>query len=419
MPKQKTLNDWVSQVVGAVNTSFADSDRAAYGELAPDVVAWPGSVEEIVSVLQAARDAGAEVAVAGSGTRTLHHWPARDGDNADDQRPRIALDTSRLANILRVDDTSQLVECQTGLQLRYLEDALQRQGLTLGSFPDSMYRSTLGGVLGDPPPLAYSALTGPLHESCLAITAVTPEGDVVSTRVAPRRAAGPDISRIYVGSGAALGVMVSAVMRVHNVPEAKMARAFLFPGPAPALSCARAMLAGGLRPARLRVMGNERSAAQVVMKQFPIKAALAVAFEGAAELVALDARRAEELAAEHEGGELPQQFADHWAERYPDPGEEEYHRSWAPVLHSDAAAAGEAVSRELAEDLHCVCYDQFSPHRCNIWSSIAEGVPEERLERALVAAKLSPARHGRRAPLAQRVRQQLDPTGMMLSPKWH
>ncbi|MBW2732778.1 MAG: FAD-binding oxidoreductase [Deltaproteobacteria bacterium] len=423
MPKRTLLKDWVSRVVGAVNTSFADTDRSSYGELHPDVVAWPGSVEEISSVLQTAHDANAEVAVAGSGSRTRERWPKRNnGKRADDQRPRIVLDTSRLTNILEVDETSQLVECQTGLELRHLEEALRRHGLTLGPFPDSIFTSTLGGVLGDPPPLAYSSLRGPLHGSCLGVTTVTPLGNVIATRVAPRRAVGPDISRLYIGSGATLGVLVSAVIRVYSLPETNMARAFLFPSAASALECAREMLAHDMRPARLRVMANEHSAGEVVMKQFPAQAALTLVFEGCAELVELDARRAEEIAAEHSGSELPQQLADHWAERYPDPNPEHLCHAWAPVRHSTAVAAGKAAADVLGNTVHGISYDQFSPHGCHMWLSVPEEVDKERLAEACTSAGLSPRgrrhTHARQHPLTQRLRQQLDPTRMMLSPEW-
>ncbi len=49
------------------------------------------------------------------------------------------------------------------------------------------------------------------------------------TRVAPRRATGPDLSRALCGSEGTIGFITSAVLRIHKKPEARLVAAYLLP----------------------------------------------------------------------------------------------------------------------------------------------------------------------------------------------
>jgi FAD/FMN-containing dehydrogenase len=447
MAHREQITAWISRVVGAVHTSLAETDLAAYGPLQPDVVAWPGSPDEIIEVLTAARETAAQVAVTGSASRAFHAWPKKD------KRPRVALDTSRLTNILRIDQTSLLVESQCGIRLEHLEEALRRQGLTLGAYPDSVFASTLGGILADPSPLAYTPRAGHLIDNCVAVQAVTPLGELVEMRLAPRRAVGPDLRHLYVGSGGTLGVITSAVLRVRHVTTSRTALAFVFPDATSALMAGRDLLAHGIRPERLRIMADPKTATALVDEHFKLKAALGLVLDGPRDLMQVERLAAEQLVAARKGSELPQEYADRWMTSYPDPSfrgsddddaaESHGIRAFVKLRYSQASAAlarlddarlgtlpadapadAEATDAVLLRDVW-IYFDQLSLHDFTLWVCAHAKCSHAALAKLLEEASLQPGRHRRRAAeghasaLAYRLRQELDPAHIMLSPKWH
>lgn len=419
LPAVPDLQQTLARVVGAVHTSFADTDRADYGDLAPDAVVWPGAADEIVELLRAAKPAAASVAVSGAGTRARHRWPPPDG------RLRIVLDTRRLTNILRLDETALLVQSQCGIQLRILEEALRREGLTLGPLPVSVLDSTLGGLLADPTPLAYSPLAGAVVDACVGVSVATPTGGLLETRISPRRATGPDVSRLYLGSGGALGVLTDAVLRVRRLPEHEQAVLFLFPDPTAALECAREALAHGIRPARLQVLGNEPATRALLGGAFALPAGLAVLLSAPAELVEVQLRSLEDLAQQRGGSELPRQDADRWRTTHPDPVSRQQRRAQAFLPHGRATAVLPQLLETATEGRLRLVLDQIGAQGCLVWigqEEPAEGADEATnsdLQAILAALGLRPRRARHASALAERLRTQLDPTHILLSPRWH
>jgi len=411
------LSSLLARAVGAVHTSYADSDRAAYGELAADVVIWPGAAEEIVEVIRAVRGGGAQLAITGEGSQARHRWPKKDG------RFRVALDTQRLTNIMRLDETSLLVQSQCGIQLRFLEDALRREGLTLGPLPDSMYASTLGGVLADPPAVAYSPLAGALIDACIGVTVATPQGNLLETRISPRSATGPDISRLYLASGGALGVITDAVLRVRRRSEQESAQVFRFPNAEAALEQAREVLALSMRPARMRVLGNAAAARAALSSQaFAVDASLALTFSGPPELVSAQRARVEASAKQRGGSELPQQIADRWARDHTDPVPREQPRAHAFVPHSAACTVLKRLRERLPAE-HAIVCDQIVARGTTLWlgataETAASAAPTDP-HALLREVDLEPRRTQQPSPVADRLREKLDPQRILLSPRWH
>ncbi|PID39551.1 MAG: hypothetical protein CSA65_09610 [Proteobacteria bacterium] len=417
MTGSKVLSSLLSRVVGAVHTSFADSDREAYGDLAPDVVIWPGAADEIVEVLRAQRGE-AQIAVTGAGTRARHRWPPPDG------RPRIALDTQRLSNILRLDETSLLVQSQCGIQLRFLEDALRRDQLTLGPLPDSMYTSTLGGVLADPPPLAYSPLCGALHEACIGVTVATAAGGLLETRISPRSATGPDLARLYLASAGALGVIADAVLRVQRLPEDQTPLLFDFDEPGAAIASAAKALALGVRPARLQVQIGKPATHPIAGESFSRQAILATQIAGPTTLLRAQRQQLEQVVAEHGGSELPRRLADRWATQHDDPVPRTQPRTQAFLPFSQVEARLARLRQALGEMPATLVCDQFTMQGSNLW--LGSPRPEDGptldrpgLEALLKGAGLSARRARHESGVARALRRTLDPQQVLLSPRWH
>ena len=416
MSENQQLEACVARIVGAVHISLAETDRAAYGELMPDLVVWAGAPDEIVSVLEAAAETGAEVAIVGPGSSRSgrHRWPQC---RTDSSRPRIALDTGRLSNILRLDDTSLLVESQGGITLRFLEDSLQRQGLTLGTFPGSVFDASLGGLLADPSPLATSSSYGPLHEGCIGLRVVTAAGALIESRVAPRRATGPDLAQLFIGGAGALGVITSAVMRVHRRPESLRPLAFHAPNAALALKATQQLFARGIAPQRLQLFANRSAASLLVAHAFPLQSAVALELGGPRECVALAQLRSNEIFAELGGGDLPQEYADRWATSFPEPGFGSTTSFAVPFRYSTLTPAIEALAARLEGPTDYLSCEQLSAHGGHLWLA-----SDEAARASLEALARDAGRSGggapRRTKLARQLRDAIDPARRLLSPRW-
>ena len=114
MTDQETIASRLAEIVGATHVSSAPTDVDAYGGLDPSLVVWPGAASEVARVLRSCTEMGVAVGVSAGGTRATRHWPVH-GD-----RPRIALDTRRMLNILEVDELSLTVHSQCGIELGHL-----------------------------------------------------------------------------------------------------------------------------------------------------------------------------------------------------------------------------------------------------------------------------------------------------------
>ena len=92
-----------------------------------------------------------------------------------------------------------------------------------------MLTSSLGGILAVRTPGKSSARHGFFEDAVVGVSAVLADGRTVHTRVAPRRATGPDLARALCGSEGTIGFITSAVLRIHPRPESRLVAAYLLP----------------------------------------------------------------------------------------------------------------------------------------------------------------------------------------------
>ncbi len=404
--------DDLAAIVGATHVSSAPADVEAYCGLEPFVVVWPGSPTEVARVLKVCSDNWVAAGTAGYGARASSHWPVSDG------RLRVALDTRRMTNILDLDEVALTAQCQCGIQMRHLEEALRRQGLTLGPFPVEIQASTLGGLLSAPSPTGHSPQTGWLEEACLALTIAQPDGTLVHTRVAPRKAVGPDISRFFIGSRGGLGVIATATLRVRRIPEAEQVIAFSLPDLATALALARQALVEGVQPARMRLLGQGQVAEELGQKAGEIQAAVMVVLAGPPALLEVERRVLEGLVREVGGEGIHSALADRWWVR---------RSAWPDVPGPSPTRAGARVSYSCFPDVLdqlpavvkrkplLVWCDEVTLQGATLWvASWAEGQPTRTALRSLLLdAGLDPIRFDF-PPLMDELRRQLDPEETMV-----
>ncbi len=256
----------------------------------PCWVVWPGSAAEVARVVRVARDAGLAIVPYGSGT-SLSGGAAAGWD-----RPTVVVDTKRMDQVLEVDETSLLVHCQAGVTGRTLDEVLGPRRLLVPHLISSFSISTVGGWLAAAGAGGGASRFGSIRQICAGLTAVLPDGAVVHTKVAPRRAVGPDLAQLLIGSEGSLALVTSAFLRLVRRPQAKGRLAAVFSGAGQALAVVRELLLLGIRPAEAVLAGPRPSDA---LGQ--VGWTLLLAFWGLEDLVAAELAEAETLVARQGG----------------------------------------------------------------------------------------------------------------------
>ncbi|MDM4722028.1 FAD-binding oxidoreductase [Micromonospora sp. WMMA1363] len=173
-------------------------------------VAVPGAPHAAAEVLRLAARHDLTVAPRGAGTKI--DWGAAP-DRVD-----IMLDTGRLAGIGHEPVGSRTAEVGAGTPLRAVQATLERTGRRLALDAPSP-GATLGGVLA-------AAEAGPLRhrhgtvcDQLVALRYLNADGELAG---AGGGADGVELARLLCGSQGALGVLISATVRVQAVPASRI-----------------------------------------------------------------------------------------------------------------------------------------------------------------------------------------------------
>src|SRR5689334_15525588 len=202
--KDHVLTDTAERAYHAAGKSLPDLFRVRQGKLerAPDAVIYPRSSEQVSLALAVAHEYALAVVPFGGGTSVVG---GVDPLLPSGKRAVIALDTTRLDQLLEIDHKSFTARFQAGIDGPSLEAELGDRGYTLGHFPQSFEHSTLGGWIATRSSGQQSDGYGGIDALLVSVKVVTPRGDLTTLTI-PRHAAGPDLTQVVLGSEGTLGV---------------------------------------------------------------------------------------------------------------------------------------------------------------------------------------------------------------------
>jgi alkyldihydroxyacetonephosphate synthase len=258
------LREALEEAVGAEHVSVDDADRVVHmrgkslrdlvrtrrGDLGrlPDVIVRPADEDQVVQVLDAVLAADAVLIPFGGGTNISGSLEAP----ADEERPVVSLDVTRLDRVLEIDAAARTARVQAGIYGPDLERQLTAQGWTAGHFPDSFTHSTLGGWIATRSSGMQSDKYGDIADLTRAVRVVTPAG-VVATRPVPSTSTGPSVREMILGSEGRLGVITEATIHVHRVPAERQILGYLFPDFSRGLQAMRALAESEATPTVTRI----------------------------------------------------------------------------------------------------------------------------------------------------------------------
>ncbi len=194
----------------------------------------PTTRAEVVAVLQAATQHGTPVYVRGAGTMYAGGVIPRAGG--------IVLDMTGLDQILEIDLARGVVVVEPGVRFGVLSNALKAHGMTIGIIPVTGPTATIGGAASAHALGTGSAKFQSFADEVVGLEVVLADGRVLRTGSAAAGAVGffqrfgmgPDLTGLFLGGDATLGVITAIALWLHPLPAYRVTQCYGFSSPADA-----------------------------------------------------------------------------------------------------------------------------------------------------------------------------------------
>ena len=212
-----------------------------------DGVVFPVSDEDIQMMINFAKENQIILIPYGGGTSVVGHInpPLTDA-------PVLTIDLSRLNHLVDIDETSQLATFQAGVRGPEIESGLNKNGYTLGHFPQSFEYSTLGGWIASRSCGQQSFYYGRIEDLFRGGHIITPVGSI-DLLPFPASAAGPDLRQLFLGSEGRLGIVSSASVQIKKLPEFEGFYGVFFRNWEDGMNAVREITQKGIRVSMLRL----------------------------------------------------------------------------------------------------------------------------------------------------------------------
>ncbi len=261
----------------------------------PSAVICPGSHDEVVSVVQWAREADVVLVPRGAGPGVLGGAIPLGGE--------AVLDLKRLNRMVAIDDVDGLATVGAGMNGGQFEEALAERGYTSGHLPQSLHMSTVGGWAACRGAGQVSSRYGKIEDIVRGMKVVLPDGQTLDVRPLARRATGPDLLQLFVGSEGTLGVITELTLRIWKRPEREHGVVLAMPSVAAGLAALREIMQGELRPAVTRLYDEPETRARTegVAAFASLPVMLMLVFSGPGRLARIEEELSLEILARHGG----------------------------------------------------------------------------------------------------------------------
>ena len=194
----------LSAIVGEPNV-------AASSVIPSALTVTPGSIEEICEVMKLASADGWAVVPAGAMTWLDAGQPL--------QRANIVVSTQRLNRIIEHEPADLIAVTEAGVTLKYFNDALASKGQWLPVDPPDEGHATIGGVVATGLAGAQQFGYGPPRRHVIGMKVVMADGRLIKAggRVV-KNVAGYDLCKLFTGSYGTLGVIVEVNFKLRPLP---------------------------------------------------------------------------------------------------------------------------------------------------------------------------------------------------------
>jgi len=261
MAATTTIADELTRIIGprfvrtsaAARATFA-ADGLPTHRRTPDVVALPGSADEVQAVLRLLARQRIPFVARGAGTGL--------SGGALAGSPAVLIALTRMSRVLKVDAANRRAVVEPGVVNATLSRAAAPANLFYAPDPSSQSACTIGGNVaenaGGPHCLKYGVTTNHIQ----ALDVVLSSGERVRLGSASGEPWGPDLVGLFVGSEGMFGIAVEITVRLVPVPPAVRTLLADFTSLRSAGEAVSRIITAGIVPAAMEMM--DQSTVQLV-----------------------------------------------------------------------------------------------------------------------------------------------------------
>ncbi len=275
-----SLTASLSRIVGSRRVLVRNSELLAYSSdglpgytKVPSLAVFPGSREEVIAVIRELAREGVPFVPRGAGTGVS------GGALADGV---VLLGLNRLRRIISVDPVNQLAVVEPGVVNSVLSRAVAPHGLHYAPDPSSQTVCTIGGNVAENAGGPHCLKYGVTLNHIVAVTALLPDGHIVSLGNADGECGGYDLLGAFVGSEGCFGIALDITVKLQRNPQAVRTLLADFTALDAAARAVSAIIAKGIVPAALEMMDAatiQAVEASVYAAGYPVDAAAVLLIE--------------------------------------------------------------------------------------------------------------------------------------------
>ena len=257
----------------------------------PSLAVFPGTRDETIAVVRLLAEGGVPFVPRGAGTGLS------GGSLADDV---VLLGLHRLTRVIAIDADNARAVVEPGVVNATLTRLASAHGLHYAPDPSSQSACTIGGNVAENAGGPHCLKYGVTLDHVIAVTALLPDGSVVTLGNDDGEQEGYDLLGAFVGSEGCFGVALDVTVALVRDPQTVRTLLADFASVQDAARAVSAIIATGIVPAALEMMDNaaiQAVEASIYAAGYPTDAAaiLLIELDGAAAGIDDDTARVEAL----------------------------------------------------------------------------------------------------------------------------
>ena len=247
--------DRLREIVGPERLATGESelelhsrDESHHPPRRPDAVLWPRSAEEISEILRFANSKRLPVTPWAAGTSLEGNPIPIEGG--------LVLDLRLMDRILWIKPEDLQVRVEAGADFVRLNKRLEGYGLFFP--PDPGATATIGGMVANDAKGIRAMKYGSTGDHVLELRVVLPTGELIE--VGSRAAcssSGYDLKRLFIGSEGTLGIITEVTLHLSGLPAEFLAAVASFSTIGEAAAAVAELVGAGLAPAALEFLDQE------------------------------------------------------------------------------------------------------------------------------------------------------------------
>jgi glycolate oxidase len=177
----------------------------------PDIVIYPGTVEEIQQIIVLANKRKTPVTTSAGLTGLSGGAVCQSG---------ILMNVSRLRKIKGVDAVSKTATVEPGMSCAKFNEHLAQYNLSVPVAPASHLISTLGANIAEASGGTFGMSKGTFKNYLLTLKVIDGQGNIFDTgKPFPKQSTGPDLTALFLGSEGTMGVIVEMTFCCDYLPQ--------------------------------------------------------------------------------------------------------------------------------------------------------------------------------------------------------